>query len=157
VEEFQVFIWFNRASLLYIILQLIIISLFKEDRKLVNWNTIVNGLNKAIVLDDIRTDVVSPVVVGGVLHIIWQNVFNPFLIYLIIIKYLNHNYKSLWYLMRVETDFENLCIFHICIHFTNTDLIVKDIIKDALQKSKTGFKDNIWKLFTSKYSLLHFF
>lgn len=59
--------------------------------------------------------------------------------------------------MRVETNFIHFCMFLIVINFAQTYLVIKDVVEDFLQKSKTWFKNNIWKLCTAKYSLLHFF
>jgi len=137
MKEFKVLIIVNGASLLYIILQLIIITLFKENWMRVDWNTIVNWCNYAIILDDVGLDVMSPVVVGGILHIFWQDISDSFLIHLIIIKYLNHYNHTLGYLMRVETNFIHFSMFLIVINVAQTYLVIKDVVEDFLQKSKT--------------------
>ena len=67
-----------------------IITLFKENRRVVNWNSVVNWVNADVISKYLWLDIVRNVIVNWIAHVLWQNFLESLLIDLVIIEHLYH-------------------------------------------------------------------
>lgn len=67
-----------------------IIAFFKENGRVVNWNTVVNWVDADVISEYLWLDIVRNVIVNWISHVLWQYFLESLLIDLVIIEYLNH-------------------------------------------------------------------
>jgi len=96
------------AAPLHRVLYIQVVTLFKQNRRLVNEHTIQNRVQSHLVLGDVWFDLMSEIVVNGVSHVIRLKVIlESFLVNLVVLKHFAEDVQAALPLICVKPNLED--------------------------------------------------
>ena len=110
MEELHVLIESNSAYFLDAHLDVKVVTLFEENRRVIYWNTVVDRVNSHIVFVNLRLDIMGNIIIYRVTHVLGQNVSESLVVDLVIVKYFDHANQISGLFRGIETYFENLVL-----------------------------------------------
>ena len=123
---------------------------------MVHKDSIQDWVETNLVLDHLGLDLVSEVVIDGVLHVVrLEVILKSLLVDKIVLKSFHHHVETPITFMGIETYLENT-VAPSGLPLCNFKLILKNIVQDLLHHRQTSVENNIAKLRAPKHALLHF-
>lgn len=131
------------------------VTFFKQNRWMIDENSIQNWVNAHLVLSNIRLNSVTKIVVNWVFHVVrFKVIFKSFLVDLVIFKHLTHYVQTSLTFICIQTNFKHPIA--ICLTaFTLVKLILQNKVKNFLDQTQTWVKNYVTEFFTTENSFFH--
>ena len=116
-----------------------------------------HGVDADHVLVDLGLDPVRDVVVDRVLHVLRQDVLEPLLVQLVVVKYLHQHIQEPLGFIRVEPYLQHFLpfVFTVFRRYLMHILVLKDVIEYLLHHCQSRLEYDIRELGTTEHSSLH--
>ena len=136
-----------------------VVALFVQDWRVIDKNTVQDGINSHLVPDNLRYNFVDEVKVYWVLHIVGTELVGvASLIKYIIVENLYHNFESTLKLACVKADSKDF-LLAVCLFFGFFlhILVFKDVVHDFFKKTQRLIEDDIAELRAAEDTIFHLF